>query len=225
MGKLLCVFLILPILFCSQASVISDLFCEADSVEIYKDGQIYSLTNEQEQEFDKIFCNIMEGATQKPAFAVSVDELTKEELKTGYWVKFIFNETIFKSNMPFDELLIKVTQNASGVNIIRGNNGDYQGRCYYLDLSNTMDLLYDFISELPIEEQNDIEFELESQEIKETMIVREEDMQNNNSDDNNNLNSDINDKETKTDSFYDDKEKEVEEGMTKSQKELLEHLS
>ena len=225
MGRLLCFLLIVPILFCSQANVMVDLFSEASMVEIYKDGQVYILSEEQQSVFDEIFCEIMDGAIQKPAFAVSLDDLTKEEMKMGFWVKFIFDNTMFKSEMPFDELLFNVTENAHGVNIIRGNDGVYQGRCYYLDLKGTMDTLYDFISQLSVDGHGDIEVELESQEIEPTMIVSEDKDNDNNSEKDDSLKVDGESKDLKeSDADYDSEDQNKEENMTKSQKELLEHL-
>lgn len=224
MGRLLAFLLIVPILLCSQANVMVDLFSEASMVEIYKDGEVYLLNQEQQKEFDEIFCEIMEGAIQKPAFAVSLDDLTKEEMKSGFWVKFIFDNTMFKSEMPFDELLFNVTENAHGVNIIRGNDGIYQGRCYYLDLEGTMNMLYDFISQLSMNEQEDIEIELESQEIQPTIIVSEDKENDNNSEKDNSLRANDGKNAKKSDTVLNEESNNKEESLTKSQKELLERL-
>ena len=224
MGRLLAFLLIVPILLCSQANVMVDLFSEASMVEIYKDGEVYLLNQEQQKEFDEIFCEIMEGAIQKPAFAVSLNDLTKEEMKSGFWVKFIFNNTMFKSEMPFDELLFNVTENAHGVNIIRGNDGIYQGRCYYLDLEGTMNMLYDFISQLSMNEQEDIGIELESQEIQPTIIVSEDKENDNNSEKDISLRAKDGKNAKKSDTVLNEESNNKEESLTKSQKELLERL-
>lgn len=224
MGRLLAFLLIVPILLCSQANVMVDLFSEASMVEIYKDGEVYLLNQEQQKEFDEIFCEIMQGAIQKPAFAVSLDDLTKEEMKSGFWVKFIFDNTMFKSEMPFDELLFNVTENAHGVNIIRGNDGIYQGRCYYLDLEGTMNMLYDFISQLPMNEKEDIGIELESQEIQPTIIVSEDKENDNNSEKDNSLRANDGKNAKKSDTVLNEESNNKEESLTKSQKELLERL-
>ena len=224
MGRLLAFLLIVPILLCSQANIMVDLFSEASMVEIYKDGEVYLLNQEQQKEFDEIFCEIMEGAIQKPAFAVSLDDLTKEEMKSGFWVKFIFDNTMFKSEMPFDELLFNVTENAHGVNIIRGNDGIYQGRCYYLDLEGTMNMLYGFISQLSMDEQEDIEIELESQEIQPTIIVSEDKENDNNSEKDNSLRANDGKNAKKSDTVLNEESNNKEESLTKSQKELLERL-
>ena len=224
MGRLLAFLLIVPILLCSQANVMVDLFSEVSMVEIYKDGEVYLLNQEQQKEFDEIFCEIMQGAIQKPAFAVSLDDLTKEEMKSGFWVKFIFDNTMFKSEMPFDELLFNVTENAHGVNIIRGNDGIYQGRCYYLDLEGTMNMLYDFISQLSMNEQEDIEIELESQEIQPTIIVSEDKENDNNSEKDNSLRANDGKNAKKSDTVLNEESNNKEESLTKSQKELLERL-
>ena len=127
-------------------------------------------------------------------------------MKNGYWVKFIFNKTMVRSDMPFDELLLHVTKDAYGINIVRGNDGVYQGRCYYLDLENSLNDLYDFIDGLS--QKGETKVELESQEIEPTMVVSEEDV-------------DSGEDET---TGGNGKKGEDEQTMTKSQQELLSHL-
>ena len=206
MQKLLYFFMILPVLFCSQTNVMSDLFSEVSMVEIYKDGQVIIMDENQQKEFDDIFCLAIKDARQMPAFGVSLDNLTKEEMKSGYWVRFIFDKTVVKSDMPFDELLLHVTKDAHGINIIRGNDGVYQGRCYYLDLENSLNDLYDFIDGLS--QKGETKVELESQEIEPTMVVSEEDV-------------DSGEDET---TGGNGKKGDDEQTMTKSQQELLSHL-
>ena len=226
MSRLLCILMIIPILFCSQSNAMENLFDDVKSVEIYKDGQVYIMNDKQQSEFDEIFCYIMQDVIQEPAFTVRLDELTKEEMKSGYWVKFIFEQTLFKSEMPFDELLFNVSENAHGVNIIRGNGGVFQGRCYYLNLKDTMDLLYNFIDELTENKHETIEFELENQEIKPTMIVTEDDSSDKKPDNDETLKLDKNDKNNRDPNLddYDGKNVDDEESMTRSQKKLLEQL-
>ena len=169
MFRMFYMMMILPILFCSQASTMCDLFSEVKMVEVYKDNQVLEMTSEDQQKFDELFCNAIEGARQMPAFGVSIDELTKEEIKSGLWVKFVFEKTMVKSDMPFDELLIKISKDCYGFNIIRGNNGKYDGRCFYLDLDKSMNEVYDFLDNLKIKD-NSLKVELECQEEKETNI-------------------------------------------------------
>lgn len=231
MSRLICFLLIIPILFCSQSNVMVDLFNDVSMIEIYKDGQVCIMDEEEQEKFDEIFCNIMEGAIQLPAFAVSLDELTKEEFKEGYWIRFLFENTMFKSEMPFDELLIKITKDSYSINIIRGNNGVYQGRCYYLELKENMNELFDFISELDIEHFDNMEVELENQNLESTMIVNDEENNENKSLDNkDSIKLENGDKpNTSGTNFKQEDDKDEDENaendtMTKSQKELLEHL-
>ncbi len=224
MFKFLSVLLILPILLCSQANTMIDLFSEATMVEIYKDGQIINLSEDEQKEFDNIFCSSLEGSVQMPAFGVSLDEITKEEMKSGIWIKFIFEKTIIKSEMPFDELLIHLEKDSYGINIIRGNSGVYEGRCYYLNLDNNLNALYSFIDGLKGLEQ-EVEVELESQDIKPTIIVSEDIDNDEKNKAKDKLNNPIkidedNDEESKNNNSLDENET-----MPKSQKELLEHLN
>ena len=172
MQKALFFMMIFPILFCSSVANVIDLFCEADMIVFYKEGQQIYLSENDQSQIDQLFSDAIEKSYSMPAFAVSIDNLTKESMKSGLWIEFVFDKTMAASEMPFDSLLVNITQSQYGINLIRGNDGVYEGRCFYLDLNgNNLDKLYDYLSNLNIPSET---FEVESQEIEETEIVEEE---------------------------------------------------
>ncbi len=202
MFRFIFLFLTLPILFCSQSNVVLDLFSEATMIEFYKDGNQIEISSSQLDEIDSLFYESISEALSMPAFGVSIDSLTKEAMKTGLWLKFVYDETIIINEMPFDSLLIEIKEDCYGVNIIRGNDGTYNGRCFYLDLNgNNFDKLYQYLVNLT--ENDDLEIELESQEIEQTEIKE-------------NINENQNNNEN---------ENEKEKSLLKSKKSLLEKLN
>lgn len=94
----------------------------------------------------KALKDVTEYAHDMPAFGVSLDDLTKEEMKTGSWLELGFNKTYEFNEMPFDGLLIKIEKDIYGFNLIRRNNKKYEGRCFYLSLSESMNELYNIIN-------------------------------------------------------------------------------
>ena len=172
MQKLLFLFMIAPIILCSQAGLLPEIFSEAQMVKVYNDGQEIVMSQQVKSDFDTLFVEALDGARQMPAFGVSIHKLTVEEMKSGIWVKFIYQQTMEADGMPFDELLVHVQKDMHGVNIIRGNGGSYNGRCFYLDLNGTLDEVYDFLANLENEEES-VEVELEKGEEKEVTIVNE----------------------------------------------------
>ncbi len=90
--------------------------------------------------------NMLQDSRVMPAFGVSIHQYTLDDMKNGVWLKLSYNGEQWVDEMPFDELLIKVDKAYSGFNIIRGNKGIYEGRCYYINLvDTTMKDLYNFI--------------------------------------------------------------------------------
>ena len=172
MQKLLFLFMIAPIILCSQAGLLPEIFSEAQMVKVYNDGQEIVMSQQVKFDFDTLFVEALDDARQMPAFGVSIHKLTVEEMKSGIWVKFIYQQTMEADGMPFDELLVHVQKDMHGVNIIRGNGGSYNGRCFYLDLNGTLDEVYDFLANLENEEES-VEVELEKGEEKEVTIVNE----------------------------------------------------
>lgn len=177
--------MIIPILLCSQITTLEIFFEQKSDIIIYKDSQIIELNIEQKQEFEDLFNNAFENAKQMPAYAVCLNEMVKEEIKHGYWVKFIYSETQIKNEMPFDELLIHIEQDSSGVNILRGNNGIFEGRCYYFDLENNLNDVYEFINQLKPDTSKEIELELENQETSDVFLEKDEELENKDKNDKN----------------------------------------
>ena len=213
MAKFMCFLMIFPILLCSMQANMVDLFSEDYMIEIYKDGQLVEIDKDQFDKFEEIFCESIEGSRQMPAYGVSIHEHTIEAMKSGFWIKFIFDKVIVKSGMPFDSLLINVTKDCYGINIIRGLDGRYEGRCYYLDFDKTLDELYNFIDTLEIEKTESVsEFEPHFEEGEQTFESEGDENENKDNNDDGKLNP---------------KNKVINqnpEELSKAQKSLLENL-
>lgn len=134
-----------------QFASIDSFFAEADSVEVISEGAVSAFDAQSEQ-----FAAVT-GALEKinadgyemPALGVSVDSLTKNEMKKGVWLRFVFGGRREHNGMPFDALLIKIEPNFRGYNIERQNGGIYGGRCFYFNLnSGDMSALSDTVNGL-----------------------------------------------------------------------------
>ncbi len=96
-----------------------------DSVprEFYKGGEEFS-------EIIAAWCEMTEGALDMPAYGVSIDKLTRNEMQHGDWVEFMFDGQCEFNEMPFEKLLIKVEEGNCGFNVIRYSCGGYSGRVF-----------------------------------------------------------------------------------------------
>lgn len=174
MLKLFYFLMILPIMFCSQVTTIENIFTQESNVVIYKDNQVVELTVEEKSALEDLFLNVFENAIQSPSFAVCINEMVQKDIQQGYWIKFVYEDTQIKDEMPYDELLIHIEKDNSNVNIMRGNDGIFEGRCFHYDLENNMNKIYNFIENLKQNSLEEIEIELESQENSPTFIEKEE---------------------------------------------------
>lgn len=93
---------------------------------------------------------ITEHSHEMPAFGVSIDNLTREDMKQGLWVELRFDNVCRYEGMDFEGLLINVGNNDFGFNLIRMNNGIYDGRCFYLSLSQSTKELYNLINDMSL---------------------------------------------------------------------------
>ena len=127
---------------------LNDIIKNAADICLYIDGkaQIYPRGEERFDALLAAWTEMTAGAHRMPAFGVSIDRLTREELSGGIWLEFLFSAEQTCAGMPFKSLLIKVERGYKGFNVIRCLHGRYEGRCYYVDLGGEdMYLLSDAI--------------------------------------------------------------------------------
>lgn len=116
-----------------------------ESVNILKECNATTLTKEEYDKYVAIMKSILQGSHDMPAFGVSLDLETKQALQKGIWLQLTYPATQEVNGLPFDTLLIELHPDHSGFNIIRGNNGIYDGRCFYIDLvENTLSPIYEW---------------------------------------------------------------------------------
>ena len=115
---------------------LAKFFPEAACIRLLSDGVCREFQKDEEDFTALTDCwlNVLQGAIQMPAFGVSIDSLTREEMKNGLWAEFCFDGERRCGSMPFDSLLIAVRGEYKGLNVVRKTEGKYQGRCFYIDL-------------------------------------------------------------------------------------------
>ena len=117
---------------------------EVEQIVIYSNSTEFCYAK-GEEEFESVmsvlYASIKESR-EMPAFGVSLDNETRIALKTGVWLELVFGAQKEKGGMAFERLLFQIAPNCYGVNLIRYNNGKYDGRCFYLDIPLSLDRLY-----------------------------------------------------------------------------------
>lgn len=100
-------------------------------------------------ELNIVLNEMLQDSHEMPAFGVSIHTETLKAINDGIWLRLQYNGTQVVDEMNFDELLIQVEPNYTGFNIIRGNRGIYEGRCYYIDLmQKDMNTLYNYLNKI-----------------------------------------------------------------------------
>ena len=129
---------------------INDYFQHSENIIIYNNGESFSFGSDTAN-FDLIIDTINKmchNSHEMPAFGVALNNETSEAIKSGHWIEFIFNQEYYHKDMPFSRLILNVNSEYSGFNIIRYHNGEYSGRCYYLDLTQDMSSLNDTLENI-----------------------------------------------------------------------------
>ncbi|MDE6549891.1 MAG: hypothetical protein K2M44_00080 [Clostridia bacterium] len=129
---------------------IDSILIAADNIEIMSEGKVaasYDKGSDKYNELVKAIASMNEGGYEMPAFGVSIHNLTIKELLKGSWLVFNYAGAQSHNGMPFDRLLLQIHPDDCGYNVIRGNDGIYDGRCFYYNLNKgNMSALYNLIS-------------------------------------------------------------------------------
>ncbi len=132
--------------------VLTDTFFEAEKYFIYYNGE------KQEINGNLIFPELKkmcEKSYFSPAFGVSINQYTLNELKKGLWLEMEYSESKEFAEMPYEKLLINFQPDFYGFNIIRYNsNGGYDGRCYYLNLNGSSTNFYNTLLKIANKKNN-----------------------------------------------------------------------
>ena len=131
---------------------ISEVFDSAKQINLYNEGKktSYSSVDGNYEVILECWNNTINGALEMPAYGVSLNNLTVQEMQKNLWLEFDFGKRLEHNEMPFEKLLVHVDKGYYGFNLIRYNSAvGYDGRCFYLDLNGkNMDNLYELLIDL-----------------------------------------------------------------------------
>jgi len=96
--------------------------------EIYKNDPLFNILNYE-------FCNMLIDSREMPALGIALNDEIVNELNMGLWIEFVFHDVHVHEGLEFSSLLIKVEPDSFGFNIFRKVNGEYMGRCFYIQLN------------------------------------------------------------------------------------------
>ena len=83
---------------------IQNVFTEAEEINVYNEGVkvTYSSENDNYKKILECWNNTIENSYQMPAFGVSINNYTVEEMKHGLWVEFCFGKQIEHSQLLYN---------------------------------------------------------------------------------------------------------------------------
>ena len=123
--------------FAEEENYLKNKLASPCGLKVYDDGnEVFFAFGSPE--FDKAVAalkDINDGGYEMPALGVSLDNLTKEEMRSGLWAEFLYDRVEEHRGMPFDSLLIRAKAEDCGYNAVRGVDGRYDGRVFYYSLA------------------------------------------------------------------------------------------
>lgn len=131
------------------------VFNDCNAIKFYKNGRTKIILKDEKSfdEFMQLWQINLKNSYEMPSLGVSLDSETKQALSSGYYVEFLFDKQIFHNDMPFDSLLVELSKNQGGYQLIRGLDNTYEGRCFYVNLiENDNNELLNFVKNNLIDE-------------------------------------------------------------------------
>ena len=113
---------------------VQDVLPYANQIEIISDGNTISLSQEDQSALLQEVADLFQDSHTVPAFGVVFDDMYQQEIQSGDFVSIKFPQIYEINGLPFDQLVFKVEKDWQGFNLMRGENGHFQGRCIYVDL-------------------------------------------------------------------------------------------
>lgn len=154
MSKILFSLFSVPLMF-SSIFTIADLFPYGE-MNLISNGEIVEISDSEKAEIQEELLSFLENAYDSPALAVIFPELYTEMIKEGYYLNFRFDSHFEINGLAFDELTFKVEEDGYGFNIYRGVDGEFKGRCFYMNCENSSKSLYETIKNI-VEKENAID--------------------------------------------------------------------
>lgn len=131
---------------------INEVIGACDKIEVISDGVVksFSRADARAKSILSAIASMNEGGWEMPGYGVSIDRLTREEMKKGMWLRLVYDERQTRNEMPFDSLLIRVKGEYCGYDLIREADVKYQGRVFYFNLKEgkNMQELFSLMQEL-----------------------------------------------------------------------------
>lgn len=121
-----------------------DVLTSADTITVYKNGNKVDINKE---EFNRQFRFMVEHAYYMPGMGIAKDSIIQKELKKGYWVEFGYLSKKTFAEYDFTSLILRLQPDLDGFNVVRGVNGKYEGKTFYLKLATMSTDFYDYIDE------------------------------------------------------------------------------
>ena len=129
---------------------INYVFDDCKIIKLYKNGKIIELERDS-KEFSQImdiWQMTLKNSYEMPSLGVSLDSETRQAIQQGLFIEFVFDKTNCHNDMPFDSLLVEIVENQGGYQLQRNFENQYQGRCYYLNIFEINNDLYDFVNNI-----------------------------------------------------------------------------
>ena len=104
-----------------QKEPLLEIVPQAKELIVYSEGRSFRFQREGEGFASVVVAwrQMTENAVRMPAFGVSIDRLTREEMKRGLWAEFLYARQEVVAEMPFTALLFAVKEDFFGFNVER----------------------------------------------------------------------------------------------------------
>ena len=135
-----------------------DVMPYVDYSSLIVDGVEIELSEEQQEQLNSQILQMFENVHTLPSFGVVFNDMYQEQIQQGKFVSLKFGEVLELNSLPFDELVFEVVSESQGINLMRGMNGVFQGRCIYVDLlEKNMQQISEFVDNIVLNNEESVD--------------------------------------------------------------------
>ena len=141
-----------PILFygCECYSEVNSVSQDIVQVSSFYNGKQIVFREEDGKKVIDLFDDLISSAREMPAYGVALHNETTQQIQNGIWLEFGYDNCKVHNGLYYNKLLLKLEEDIYGFNLIRYYNNKYEGRCFYFDLDDSVQIneLCDLIDSL-----------------------------------------------------------------------------
>lgn len=117
-------------------------------IDLICNGKVLEITAEESAKIESELSKLIKGAKIDVGLSVMFEGEFEEYIKEGDFLNFKVDGLCDIDGMEFNELIFKVVEDGQSIELYRGIDGSYRGRCFYVESKKSTSDLYNLVQSI-----------------------------------------------------------------------------